>query len=46
MKADKHEIEMRCREDLELCRDLEKIKIKFVAVEFGTIDNLGDSQFR
>ena len=48
MKADKHEIEMRCMDDH---RALETVKMRSVfdesvAVEFGTVDNLGDNQFR
>ena len=54
MKANKHKIEMRCRGDLELHRalseSLETVKMRTVdisvAVEFGTVDNLGDYQFR
>ena len=44
MKADKHEIEMRCWADFEWNRALQTRSD--VAVEFGTVDNLGDNQFR
>ena len=46
MKVYKHEIEMRCRDDKELCRALKISVDEFVAVEFGNVDNLGDNQFR
>ena len=50
MKADKHEIEMRCMGHWELHRALETVKMRSVdesvAVEFGTVNNLGDNQFR
>ena len=52
MKADKHELEMTCMDDWELRRALERMKItsvdefEYLAVEFGTVDNLGDNQFR
>ena len=50
MKAYKHEIKMRCRDDWELSTALERMEMtsvdEFVAVEFGTVDNLGDNQFR
>ena len=50
VKENKCEIEMRCWGDLELSRALETMELRSVdecvAVEFGTVDNLGDNQFR
>ena len=50
MKADKREIEMTCWDDWELRTALGRIEMKSVdesvVVEFGTVDNLGDNQFR
>ena len=48
MKADKHEIEMIC--DWEMSTALKRREMRSVgesvAVEFGTVDNLGDNQLR
>ena len=47
MKADKRQIEMRCRDYLELSTALKRRSVdEFVAVEFGSVDNMGDNQFR
>ena len=50
MNVERHEIETICRDDLELCRALERMEMRsvdeFVAVEFGTVDSLGVNQFR
>ena len=50
MKAYKHEIKMRCRDDWNLNTALGRMQMRLVdesvAVEFGTVDYLGDSQFR
>ena len=50
VKADKDEVEMRCRRDWELSTTLRRMEMrsvdKSVAVEFGTINNLGDNQLR
>ena len=46
VKEDKDEIEMRYMDDFELHRALKTVKRSFVAMEFGTVDNLGDNQFR
>ena len=42
MKADKHEIQMRCWDEWEFYEAVDEL----VAVEFGNVDNLGDNQFR
>ena len=48
MKADEHEIEMICRDDWEMSTALKRRRSvdESVVVEFGTVDNLGDNQFR
>ena len=46
VKADKDEIDRRYMGDFELHRALKTVKRSFVAVEFGTVDNLGHNQFR
>ena len=46
VKANKHEIEMRCWDDFELHRALQTRSDQDIAMEFGTVDNLGDNQFR
>ena len=50
MKAYKHDIKMRCGDDWEFHRAMETVKTRSVdesvAVEFGTVENLGDNQFR
>ena len=50
MKVDKREIQRRGRGDWELSTALERMEMrsvdKSVVVEFGTVDNLGDNQFR
>ena len=50
MKADKHEIQTISMGDWELHRALETVKARSVdesvAVEFGSVGNLGDNQFR
>lgn len=50
MKEDKHEIKMRCWDDFELHRALQRMEIKSVdesvAVELATLHNPSDKQFR
>ena len=47
MKAYKHEIEMRCM-DVHIALETMELRSfdESVAVEFGTLDNLGGNQFR